>query len=114
MKKIISILLLAALLFTTMGCVSSTNVTFYTDVEGAEVFVDGQSIGTTPITTSMSNAVWEDPEILIRKEGYKDLRTNVRKELKGPNVAFGVLLNTFAWLWCYGPKSAQNFMMIPN
>lgn len=31
------------------SCVTQTRVNFSTDVDGAEVFVDGEKIGTTPV-----------------------------------------------------------------
>ena len=53
------------------SCVTQTRVNFSTDVDGAEVFVDGEKIGTTPVQKKLSNVVWENPDILIKKEGYK-------------------------------------------
>ena len=97
-----------------VSCVSSSYVTFNTDVDGADVYIDGELVGTTPTTVELSNAVWEDPDIVIRKTGYKDLRTSLTKEIKGPNVAFALLLNTWAWLWVYGPKENQNFILTPT
>ena len=113
-SKIIAILLFTIIAVGLVGCVSSSDVTFNTDVDGAEVYIDGELIGTTPTTIELSNAVWEDPDIVIRKTGYKDLKTNLRKEIKGPNVVFGLLLNTWAWLWVYGPKENQSFILTPT
>ena len=110
-SKFIAILLVAIMTLGLVGCVSSTDVTFNTDVDGADIYIDGELIGTTPTTIELSNAVWEDPDIVIRKTGYKDIRTNLRKEIKGPNVVFGLLLNTWAWLWVYGPKENQSFIL---
>lgn len=112
--KIIAVLLLAVMVMGVCGCVSSTRVTFNTDTEGAEVYVDGELIGTTPATAKLSNAIWDDPDILIRKEGFKDLRTGVRNEIKMSNVLLGCFINPFAWLWCFGPDKNQNFILIED
>lgn len=74
------------------SCVTQTRVNFSTDVDGAEVFVDGEKIGTTPVQKKLSNVVWENPDILIKKEGYKDLYTDLKKEIKGVNLVSGLIL----------------------
>ena len=96
------------------GCVTSTRVRINSDVEGAEVYIDGQKIGTTPTEIALSNAIWEDPDVVLKKEGYKDLHTNVKKEVKAVNLVSGLLLWLPSLLWVYGPKSNQNYMMIPE
>lgn len=114
LKRIFTILITSILLFTVISCVSSTNVTFNTDTPNAEIYVDGNLIGKTPVTTELSNAIWEDPTITIKKEGYRTLNSSVQKELKAVNVVFGIFLNPPAFLWCYGPKQFQNFSLVPE
>lgn len=72
----------AGLLMLTMfsSCVSSTRVNFDTDIDGASVFIDGEEIGTTPAQIKLSNAIWENPDVVIKKDGYKDLYTDLNKE----------------------------------
>lgn len=96
------------------SCVTQTRVNFLTDVDGAEVYVDGEKIGTTPIQKKLSNAVWEDPDILIKKEGYKDLYTGLNKEIKGVNLVSGLLLWWPSLFWVYGPKKNQSYMLVPS
>lgn len=110
-SKLIAFLMLTVMVLGFSGCVSSSRVTFYTEEDGANVYIDGELIGQTPVTVELSNAVWEDPDILLKKDGYRDLNTELRREVKGANVAFGLLLNTFAWLWVYGPKEQQHFIL---
>lgn len=99
---------------TFTGCVTSTNVRFNTDEAGALVFVDGEKIGTTPAQVKMSNAIWEDPDVTIKKEGFKDLHVGVRKEVKPVNLVCGLLLWWPSLLWVYGPKENQVFELIPE
>ncbi|WP_296668351.1 PEGA domain-containing protein [Treponema sp. UBA785] len=96
------------------SCVTQTRVNFLTDVDGAEVYVDGEKIGTTPVQKKLSNAVWKDPDILIKKEGYKDLYTGLNKEIKGVNLVSGLLLWWPSLFWVYGPKKNQSYMLMPS
>ena len=104
--------------FFFSSCVTSTVVRFNTDVDGAEIMVDGFKIGTTPTQYKMSNGFWEDPDVSIKKEGFKDLNFGVKKEVKVFNVVTGVVLSPFTLciplLWSYGPKTNQNYVMIPE
>ncbi len=109
-KGVASLLLLVFL----TSCVSSTRVSFNTDVEGAEVYVDGELIGTTPTQKKLSNAIWEDPDVLIKKDGYKDLRTSVYQEMKPVNLVCGLLLWWPSLLYVYGPKKAQHYILTPE
>lgn len=115
MKKIITIALAGILLLINLtGCVSGTNVCFRTDVDGAEVYVDDEFIGTTPVTKKMSNLCWKNPDVTIKKEGYKTLYTEMKKEIVYANVAIGFFLWEPAFLWCYGPKPRQNYILVKN
>jgi hypothetical protein len=94
------------------SCVSTTNVHFNTNVDGAKITVDGKDIGTTPAMCKMSNAVWEDPDIVITKDGYKTLRVSTEKEIKAVNLICGILLFWPSLLYVSGPKANQNFELI--
>lgn len=106
----------AALLLLAMfsSCVSSTRVNFNTDVDGASVYVDGEEIGTTPAQIKLSNAIWENPDVVIKKDGYKDLYTDLNKEVKGVNLVCGLLLWWPSLLFVYGPKKSQHYMLTPS
>ena len=104
-------LVLAAMIFLS-GCITRTNVTFRTSEPGAEVYLDHELIGTTPLEHRMSNGVWEDPDVLIRKEGYRDINTQLDKEIKPVNLIFGVLGWFPSFLWVYGPDNTQSYTLI--
>ena len=101
MRKLVLILVIVSFLFS--GCVSATNVTFYTDPEGADVYVDGKLVGESPTRKRMSNAVWANPRVRVEAEGYKPRSTRVDKEVKAANLALGLLLWWPALLWVQGP-----------
>ncbi|MCQ2591815.1 MAG: PEGA domain-containing protein [Treponema sp.] len=113
-KKVIATVISVLLLLCLVGCVSSTNVTFYTDVDGAEVFVDGVSIGTTPTSTVLSNAVWIDPVITIKKDGYKDMVTTLNKEIKMTNLVVGLVVFWPDLLYAWGPTQTQAYTIAPG
>lgn len=113
MKKFSAIISALVLVLFLASCVSSTRVSFYSNVEGAEVYVDGELIGNTPVTVKMSNAIWEWPDITIKKDGYEEIKdVQLAKELKVPNAVLGVLVNEFALLWVWGPKKVQHYNLV--
>ena len=115
MKKIGAVVWLSVFVLTLVtSCVTHTRVSFNTDVPGADVYVDGEYIGKTPATTRMSNAVWDDPDILIRKDGYKDIHTGTKKEIKAVNLIFGLFFWLPSLLWVQGPLSHQYYMLTPE
>ena len=109
MKRLL--LLIVAFAVFTSSCVLTTMVTIETIPDDVEVYVDSQLIGDSPVTVRMSNAVWEDPEILLKKEGYRDLRTSPQKEVKALNLISGLIFVAIPLLWVYGPEPYQSFML---
>lgn len=111
MRKLIIILVIVSFLFSS--CVSATNVTFYTEPEGAEVYVDDESLGESPTSKRMTNGVWADPRVRVEAEGYKPRSTRVDKELKAANLVLGLLLWWPALLWVHGPEPRQRIELAP-
>lgn len=107
MKKLISLLLLVILL---ASCATSTMVTFNSNVEGANVYVDDELVGQTPLELRMSNFVTDEPTVSVEKEGYKKSRKPISKEVKVGNFISGLFF-WFPYLWVYGPKEIQSFRL---
>ena len=59
------------------GCTTSYRIT--TDPSGAKVTVDGELMGTTPCTFSLSDPV--DVMMVIRKEGYEEIQEPLHTEV---------------------------------
>ena len=103
LKKALCVTTIAALV---SGC--STAVTF-TSNRPQQVSVNGEVIGVTPVTKSLSDAVWNDYNIV-----YTDMETGYQtafvaeKEAKIGAILAGIFLVWPAFLWCYGPKAAQS------
>ncbi len=111
MRKLVVVLVLVSFLFSS--CVSATNVTFYTDPAGAEVYVDNRPVGESPTSKRMTNGVWADPRVRVEAEGYKSRSTRVDKEVKVANLVLGLLLWWPALLWVHGPKPNQRIALSP-
>ncbi|AEE17597.1 PEGA domain-containing protein [Treponema brennaborense] len=113
-KVFVSVAAVVTAVLLGTGCVSGTNVRFVSDVPGAQVYVDGELVGTTPTAVKLSNAVWESPDVLIVKEGYKDTYTELKKEVKPVNLVCGLLLWWPSLLYVYGPKQNQSYVLTPS
>lgn len=114
MKKVFEVLMSCLIIFFLTGC--TTTVTFRTDVEGAEIFLDGEPLGTTPVTKKISNLAWVDPDVVIKKQGYKTEHKWLDREVKTVSLIGGVLTLPFCvgvipLLCCYGPKKNQFFFL---
>ena len=105
------ILLVMACVVFASSCAMTSMVTINTSPNAALVFIDGQPVGESPVTVQMSNAFWDDPVVMVRKDGYRDLRTSVTKEVKMINLISGILLVWPSLLWVYGPEEYQHFML---
>ena len=116
MKRFCVIFSSILLIFTFLSCNTIVHFNATVDgepIEGAKVYIDGQLIGKTPVTAELSNAIWEEPIITIKADGYKTLNSTLRNEVKPAPLVCGVL---FFWpiaLWCYGPIEVQNYELEP-
>ncbi|MGH1365665.1 MAG: PEGA domain-containing protein [Calditrichia bacterium] len=114
MKKFI---LLLGLIFVFVGCASIVKgnmqlITINSNVDGAEVLLDGVSVGQTPFTGEVSK---KGKVLLVKKEGYKDYNIALSKNLEpwfwGNIITGGTFgsITDFASgaAWAYGPSSYQ-------
>lgn len=112
-KKLPLILVTISAIFIFESCVSSTRVVIDSKPSNADVYSEGQYLGKTPVSTKLSNLVWDDPDIILSKEGYNNMPVTLKREPKIPNIVIGYFVNIFAYLWCYGPKENQCFVLTP-
>jgi len=101
--------LIIAILFS--GC--STFVTFNTQPQGAKIYINENPVGKTPFTYSLSDFVFDNYNIKITKEGYKEIICPLEKELKPGPFILGLFLAWPFLLWCYGPKTNYYFELTP-
>ncbi|MEE1212651.1 MAG: PEGA domain-containing protein [Treponema sp.] len=111
-KKFLMFIAIICFLSLFTSCVTSTRVYFDSNVEDAELYIDGKPYGTMPTQVKLSNLFWEDPDVILKKKGYEDYHGDLEKEPKIVNIISGFV---FGWLpayfWCYGPKKSQYYMM---
>ena len=112
MKKLFIILIVFVVLFT--GCVTKSHVYFRTDPDDATLLIDGIEIGQTPIETTLSNGVWLEPSITIKKDGYLTLHRSIQKEVKIFNGIMGFTIWWPSLLYSYGPKVNQYYELYPQ
>ena len=109
MKKLLALAIVVVLL---SGCVTNTMVRIDSTPENAEVYIDNEKIGQTPVVVQMSNLFWKDPDVIIKAEGYKDLYTSLDKEVKIVNLISGIVFFGWPLLWVWGPEKSQYYNLI--
>ncbi|MBW6458791.1 MAG: PEGA domain-containing protein [FCB group bacterium] len=108
MKKISLIMAIAVLL---TSC--STLVRIETPgIEGATIKINDQPVGKTPVKQSLSDAIWEEYDVEVSKEGYKTYYGRLRKEVKVGALVGGIIVWPFL-LWVYGPEPFQTIYLEP-
>lgn len=85
MKRLILLLLVAGLVFPT-GCASvlkgtSQTLTFTSEPEGAQVFIDGKEFGETPLSVKLPKNKFSN--VLFKKEGYQSRQAVIEKRFDG-------------------------------
>ncbi|MCC6547763.1 PEGA domain-containing protein [Candidatus Sumerlaeota bacterium] len=90
------ILVPAMLMYSTSCSLVSARtqrLTVSSTPDGAEVFVNGELVGTTPVQTKINRR--DDSNIMIRKEGYKTITKTTSRELSG----VGIVDVIFGCIW---------------
>lgn len=104
MRRSLALLLVAIVLLSSC----STLVRIETSVPDATVKIDGQVVGKTPLEVNLSDAIWEEYDVVIEKDGYVVLRSRLNKEFKVGTFIGGLIIWPLL-LWTYGPEPYQNF-----
>ena len=108
--KVASIILAIAILFTSC----STMVRIETpDVPNASVKINGIPAGETPVRKNLSDAIWEEYNVEITKDGYQVYRGRLKKEVKVGALIGGIIVWPFL-LWVYGPDPYQKVYLEPE
>lgn len=88
------------LLFLASGCATmfskkEDTITIKTEPPGAEVYLETESLGTTPFTHTFKRNTFEQKRLSLRKEGYKTRELNLGRALD-PKALFnlGYILTT--------------------
>jgi len=111
--KIVSLLLVASVLFT--GCVSSTLIQSYPT--GAKVYIDGEPMGVTPYWHADTKITGSITNVDLVKEGYEPLYTSFsRTEQVDAGAIIGGLFiwPIFLWTMEYKPTHSYELVALPN
>ena len=115
-SKIMSFAIILSLAFFSVAC--STKMRVNTDPNGADVYVDGEHQGKSPVTYDAKSGPPSsgDINVVAKKEGYKDAEKNVeRSEMNTTNFVVGlILLGVPALLWSWEYPSSINLMLQPE
>ena len=94
-----------------IGC--STFVRIDSVPSGAKAYLNGETIGQTPVQTDLSNFIGSDYALELKLDGYEKFYRSLSKEVKAVHIFLG-LFDLVNFLWCYGPKSYYNFELTPQ
>lgn len=83
-----------ALILLAAGCgtlfnSSTKGIAMSSTPDKAEVFVDGNRMGTTPLTLELDNQ--ENHAIVFKKEGYKDVTCDIKTKVGAGYVVLDIL-----------------------
>ena len=104
-SKVICPLLIIAILVS--GCASSTLL--QTTPTNAYVHVKGQIIGTTPYTYSDRKMAGASTLITLKKEGYEDYYTTLRRDEKFNPIALVGIFFVWPLLWVIGYDKVHSY-----
>ena len=107
--KIVAILALLAII---SGCSSATLIR--SRPEGATVYVDNVSKGTTPLQYSDTAIAGTVKPIRLKKDGYKPLDTVIRKDQFQAGPCIGGVLVLFPFVWILGYPDVYEFELEPE
>ncbi len=80
------------------------------DPSGADVDINGQTMGKTPLTVTLSDFDFSMYRMTLSKLGYADKTVALQKELKAGPFIGGFFVWPF-WLWCYGPMETYSYRL---
>lgn len=108
-KPAFYLLFVLSILFT--AC--STAVQITTEPSGADVEINGQVKGKTPLSLPLSDFVGSTFQTKFKLPGYNEKYVELQKEFKTGTFIGGLFIWPFL-LWCYGPEANQNFVLEPT
>jgi hypothetical protein len=112
-RKIIKFAAFLLISLFLAGCTMTTRVTIDSNVHGAQVNLDGEIIGVTPINNyKVKNRIFKEYPVLLTKEGYKPTYSKLKIESKLASMIGCIFIVPAIWL--EGPQKLQYFVMEPE
>ncbi|MDR2511800.1 MAG: PEGA domain-containing protein [Bacteroidales bacterium] len=108
--KMISTLLVGAILFSS--CSSTTMI--LSNPSGAIVYLNGESVGTTPYPHRDTKIVGSKTTVRLEKEGYEPFNASFSRDEKvDVGAIIGGLFVLFPFLWTMQYKDVHIYELIP-
>ena len=117
-NNLLSMIMAAALACGTTalsGCASSTTIS--SNPEGANLTIDGQPVGQTPVTFVKSAVwTWTSHRVKLERQGYQTRTGFVNAEMSPVHLAFGILcfVPLFPLVFVGQYKPRYHFEMQPS
>lgn len=110
-SKSIPLLLAGSILFTS--CASTTMI--QSNPSGAKVYLNSESVGTTPFTYSDTKIVGSLTTVELEKEGFDPFYTSFsRNEEADVGAIIGGIFLLFPFLWTMRYKPLRTYELIPS
>ncbi|MBW2661926.1 MAG: PEGA domain-containing protein [Deltaproteobacteria bacterium] len=93
--------------FFAVGCASKTLIK--SRPEGAEVYIDNVRKGVTPLQYSDTAIAGSSKTLKLKKKGYRDFETKLRKSEFQVGPCIGGALVLFPFVWILGYQEEQEF-----
>ena len=107
--KIVAALLASVVLFSS--CASTTMI--QSNPSEAKVYLDGESVGSTPYTMRDTKIVGSTTTVVLKKEGYEDFVTSIsRNEEVDAGAIIGGIFLLFPFLWTMKYKPIHNYDLV--
>ena len=94
------------------GCASTTLI--HSKPEGAKVYIDNLSQGTTPLEYADTAIAGTEKPIRLEKDGYENLETVIRKDKFQVGPMIGGILILFPFVWILGYPETYEFELEPE
>jgi hypothetical protein len=94
------------------GCASTTLI--HSKPEGAKVYIDNLSQGTTPLEYADTAIAGTEKPIRLEKDGYEKLETVIRKDKFQVGPMIGGILILFPFVWILGYPETYEFELEPE
>ncbi len=103
--------LMSAIIFLS-SCASTTMINSVPS--GAKVYLNGESVGTTPYQHTDTKIIFSSTAVTLEKEGYEKLNTNLtRSEEPDAGPIIGGIFIWPLWLWALKYKATRTYELKP-
>ncbi len=108
-----AIALFLSILVLFGSCSSSTMIN--SSPTGAKVYINGESVGTTPYKHSDTKIVGSSSSIRLEKEGYESFNTSIsRNEQADVGAIIGGIFTLVPFLWTMKYNPEHSYELVPE